>query len=367
MKDLGYRNAVAVSSLPTASIALAGATVRLTTDDKPYWCNGTSWVDLTASGGTAPGDDGQVQYVSGGALAAATNVEVQDGHLCLIADINPTTPADNIVMLFGKRIGELGDELALPAFLGSEGSSYILQPGLWQQKIARWNPPGNATTVPAVDGLAAVTALGTATARNVATTNALTRTRRLGYVSTATAGNFAGHYSGAAQYTSGNGTIGGFFYSARFGVSDASLQSAARTFVGLTSSTATPTNVSPSTFLNCVGIGHDAGDTNWKLFSGGTIADPVIDLGTDFPINNTDLIEITLWGPSTGNGHINYYVERFNASVKTSVTGYFVASSGGLHTPGNTVLLAHRAWRCNNTAAAAVGIDIASLYIGTRF
>ena len=50
MKDLGYRNAVAVSSLPTASAALAGVIVRLTSDDKPYWCNGTSWVDLTAAG-----------------------------------------------------------------------------------------------------------------------------------------------------------------------------------------------------------------------------------------------------------------------------------------------------------------------------
>ena len=59
MKDIGYRNAVAVSALPTASIALAGVTVRLTSDNKPYWCDGATWTDLSVGraitvSGTAP-------------------------------------------------------------------------------------------------------------------------------------------------------------------------------------------------------------------------------------------------------------------------------------------------------------------------
>ena len=50
MKDLSYRAAPVVSALPAASAALAGVTARLSTDNKPYWCDGTSWIDLTLSG-----------------------------------------------------------------------------------------------------------------------------------------------------------------------------------------------------------------------------------------------------------------------------------------------------------------------------
>jgi hypothetical protein len=50
VKDLSYRAAPVVSALPAASAALAGVTARLSTDNKPYWCDGTSWIDLTLSG-----------------------------------------------------------------------------------------------------------------------------------------------------------------------------------------------------------------------------------------------------------------------------------------------------------------------------
>lgn len=50
MKSLSYDQVAAVAALPTATTALKGTIVRLTTDDKPYWCNGAAWVDLTATG-----------------------------------------------------------------------------------------------------------------------------------------------------------------------------------------------------------------------------------------------------------------------------------------------------------------------------
>lgn len=48
MKTVGYKSALAVTSLPTPTTELAGVTVLLTTDGKPYWCNGTAWVDMSA-------------------------------------------------------------------------------------------------------------------------------------------------------------------------------------------------------------------------------------------------------------------------------------------------------------------------------
>jgi hypothetical protein len=51
MKKLAYDTAVVVAALPTAATALAGVIVRLSTDNKPYWCDGSAWVDLTSLSG----------------------------------------------------------------------------------------------------------------------------------------------------------------------------------------------------------------------------------------------------------------------------------------------------------------------------
>ena len=69
MKDLAYRTVPVVTSLPAPSVSLAGVIARLASDNKPYWCNGTQWVDLSASGG--------------GALSSAS--------AALAADVNLTT------------------------------------------------------------------------------------------------------------------------------------------------------------------------------------------------------------------------------------------------------------------------------------
>jgi hypothetical protein len=69
MKDLAYRTVPVVTSLPAPSVSLAGVIARLASDNKPYWCDGTQWVDLSASGG--------------GALSSAT--------AALAADVSLTT------------------------------------------------------------------------------------------------------------------------------------------------------------------------------------------------------------------------------------------------------------------------------------
>ena len=53
MKDLAYRAVPVVTVLPAPSVSLAGVIARLASDNKPYWCDGTQWVDLSASGGGA--------------------------------------------------------------------------------------------------------------------------------------------------------------------------------------------------------------------------------------------------------------------------------------------------------------------------
>lgn len=50
MRDLSFRVTPVVAALPAASAALAGVIVRLSTDGKPYWCDGLSWVAMTQAG-----------------------------------------------------------------------------------------------------------------------------------------------------------------------------------------------------------------------------------------------------------------------------------------------------------------------------
>lgn len=63
MKDTSYRQMVKVSALPTPSAILEGVTVELATDKKPWYCDGTTWYDLTATsaGGGGTGATTQPQ------------------------------------------------------------------------------------------------------------------------------------------------------------------------------------------------------------------------------------------------------------------------------------------------------------------
>lgn len=245
-----------------------------------------------------------------------------------------------------------------------------MQPLLARNKIGYWCPPGNAATVPGVLGFTAYTALGTATARSVATTNMFTRMRRLGYVSSATAGNFAGGRVAPAQITTGGTAgafaVGGFFKVIRFGTSDAATVAGARMFIGIAPAGA-PTNVEPSTLLNSIGVGHGAADTNLKLFYGGSAAQTPIDLGANFPANtlSVDVYELALFC-APGSNVVNYQVTRLNTGHTATGTLNAGNLTTGVVVPAATTLMSYsQNWRCNNTTALAVGLDIFSDYIET--
>jgi len=275
----------------------------------------------------------------------------------------PSTPASGYLSIFARTIANR----QLIAQVGPSGLSSTLQPILARNKIGYWDPPGNATTVPGVFGFTAPTAVGTATTRSVAVTNLASRMRRLGYVSSTTAGSLAGHYVGAAQFSCGSGANdgSGFFYVVRWVPSDAATVSGERNFVGLTSATAAPTNVDPSTLTNCIGVGQQATDaTQLYLFYGGSAAQTPIALGaTNFPGStlSTTAFELAIFAPnSTAN---TYYYEVTNISTGVLTTGN--VSGGSTVVPQNATLLAHRAWTCNNATALACGIDICSVYVET--
>jgi hypothetical protein len=222
----------------------------------------------------------------------------------------------------------------------------------------RWVPPGSAATLPGVYGYTALTAVGTATARVVATTNAFTRQRRLGYVSAALAGSLASVRVAVAQVTTGGVTGSGFRKIVRFGVSDAALVATARMFCGVSANTGAPTNVEPSTLTNVIGIGEGAANTNLHLFYGGTTAQAPINLGANFPTTatSTDVYELMLYAPAATASTVHYQVTRLNTGDIASGT---LTGTAGVALPAVTTLLTPMVcWRSNNATAVAVAFDL---------
>ena len=194
----------------------------------------------------------------------------------------PATPAADNITLFCQEIASK----AMPAFGISTAEVSSLQAYLGRNRVSFWNPAGNTTTGPGVFGFNALTVVSNAgstfSQRNIATTNVLTRMKRVAVVSTATAGTLGSLRDSVAQYTVGDGFgLGGFLYTARFATSDAATVSGARAFVGMTSATTAPTNVEPSTLTNCIGVAQLSTDaTQWYIVYGGSAAQTAIALGT---------------------------------------------------------------------------------------
>lgn len=322
----------------------------------------------TANSPAPAGNTGEIQYNNAGVTAGASNVEVDNGDLILVVTTAPVTPAAGIVKVYGKL---LGNTRAMVAAVGPSGMDYTLQPSIWRQKIARWNAPGNSAVGPGIDGFGVMAAVGTATARNVATTNMLTRMQRLAYVSAATAAASASN-RGASMYTSGTGgtpaaALGGFFASFRFAASDAAAVTGARQFVGMDA--AAPTNVEMDTRTNHFGIAQISTDsTQLYLVYGGSAAQVKVALGTGFPIYNGTVglttgvpYDFTIWCPPTANGVFNWQLDRLD--TQTSTGGTVTPGTPGTQTPANTTLLSPSMYRGNNATALAVAQDISNIYI----
>ena len=358
-------SAIVTSSATTYNVATYAAAgtrnVRLVTVSNDGASAGVFTISHNTGATTAP--IGKALLQPGQVLVYSENggVQVSSAESSTLATLtlpdtpNPAVPSDGYGTIFIKKIA--GRVMA--AQIGPSGLDTTLQANLGGNKAAMWMPPGGSGTVPGVFGMAVLTATGAATTRVVATTNLLTRMTRLGYVSAATAGALAGVREAVAKYTTGAGPgLGGFFARYRFGVSDATTVAGARMFIGLDALTAAPTNIDPSTKINCIGVGQIATSNNLHIIRGNATAKTPIDLGADFPANtNADAYELSLFAPPAGGCY--WQVRRLNTTFEA--TGFLPSTE----IPVATQLLCHQLWRCNNATALAVGLDVCGIYIET--
>lgn len=170
MKDLSYRVVPVVTALPAASATLAGVIVRLSTDNKPYWCDGTAWVDLTLLLNT------DVRLSTARLTADVTNNTVTLANatgLAIALAANSTYAVDARVM-FQTAATTTGIRLTQTVPTGAT-------------VVAQWNTPTSLTASTqanqrAIDTGAATTAIDTANANTLACAELL-------IITGATAGN----------------------------------------------------------------------------------------------------------------------------------------------------------------------------------
>jgi hypothetical protein len=374
-------NSPTLTGVPTAPTATAGTNTAQIATTAFVAAAGTAQPATRIAFGNATGtgltssanftwDDATGLNVAGpasivGNLTVSADAQIA-GKVRLNAIADPAVPGAGQGYLYAKSIaGKI-----LPKWIGPSGLDILVQPHVGQGKVSQWSAVGNSAAAPNLfGGAAAFTAVGTLTARNVATTSMATRARRLGYVSSSTAGSLASIRVAAAQYTlgvPGTPAMGGFFLVIRFVPSNASSQTGERFFAGVTANTGAPTNVEPSTLTNCIGLAQLSTSTNLQIVYGGSAAQTPINLGSNFPGNtlSADVYELVLFAPPNANNIVYYKVTRLNTGQVAE--GTLTAATPGTQLPANTTLLTMPViWKCNNAQSGSVAFDLISAYVET--
>lgn len=273
-----------------------------------------------------------------------------------------TAPGASTLRLFRR-------ELASREFLATmddHGTERILQTSFFHTKIAQWTPTLNATTAPGVFGLPAITTGSSDAAKTIATTNRFTRVPAVRFSSAATTNASCNPRFAVLWPSIGSGSNDGtgFTMMVRFGIADAASVSTARMFVGMRNLSTSISNADPSTFTNCIGVGHNSAHTNLYIMYGGSSAQTPIDLGANFPITGgTDFYDLILHAPWDEDDKVYYTVTRL-------FTGHVASGSvsGGstVLPPSSDMLTPLSAFRGNGTAGGVVAMDIAKFMLETN-
>jgi hypothetical protein len=305
-------------------------------------------------GGTPAGNAKEIQYNNAGVFGGATNVKIESGNLSLIETTDPT-PVAGTAIIYSKNIAGK----TIPKWQPPSGVDTPFQSGIFFNQVSLISA-GGGTTITTLG--CTLTNVGTISNPTIASTNIKSQTRRFTNTSLTTVGSLASTRIANLECWRGNvAGLGGFFVVCRFGLT--TLQAGMRAFFGLSSTATTaPTNVDPITTVTDakIGMAINANTGNWRLIQNAAgIAPTVLDLGANFPVNNTDLLELILFA-KPNDTVVTYRIKNLQSNIETS---------GTLSTnlPANTAFLGRLMWATNNATAAAVTWDCSRFGLETDF
>ena len=311
-----------------------------------------------AAGGAPGGSTTQLQFNNAGAFAGASEILSENNQLRLPSAASQVVPAAGGV----KLIGRADAGRTLPAMLSQDGVSRDLQTSLARNSLLIWKAQLGASSMTSF-GISQPSSTGTLTAVNIATTNLVTYTPRTEFlVTTASTSAVAGFRatSGLATIGATAAGLGGFSLVGRWGPATGMATATHRAFVGMANSTLAPTDVDPSTTVNCVGMAWDAADANVQMMhNDGAGNCTKIDLGASFPVPTTDrtaLYELSLYSPRGTTQSVDWLVTDL-------VSG--ATASGNLTTnlPATSLMLAPRGSVSVGGTSSLIGIGLSSLVL----
>jgi hypothetical protein len=338
------------------SLGLAKLTATGTPSATTFLRGDNTWA--TPADASAAGSNDQIQYNNAGSFAGATNAKIVDNELAVEVVSSPTSPSTG-VKIYGVNLGQV-----FAAFKNGLGIESIIQPALFRRTLFMVKPAGNSTTVTVVGG-PALTATGTATAANVATTNVHTRTAGIEYLVTVAATNaIAGFRASIQQYFRGATTSeGGFFFHCIWGPATGVSTATNRAAVGLNANQSAPTDVEPSTLINHLSMAWDAADSNIQfMHNAGSGTSTKIDLGASFPVptaDRTKLYEMFIF--CAPGGTTVYY------GVRDIGTGAVASGSITTNLPSTTTLMHAKGQISAGGTSSVIGIALKSIHIDSIY
>ena len=282
-------------------------------------------------------------------------VDIQSGGIQLAANSDPAAPATGNLKVYAKDIAGR----VMPKWIGPSGVDTPFQAGLGFNRVSMMMPAGGSTLTTFVGGFGSTfTNVGTAANPTPTSTSHLSSVRRATFSTGTTAGAMTSHRQSVLQVWRGNAANrGGFFYTIRFGTS--TLAAGNRMFVGLSDSTAAPTNIDPlatGTGIGRLGVAINSNTGNWNFVNNVSGTAPTVTaLGANFPVNTTDIYELVLFSPPNGSS-VGYRVQNITTGNQTS-------GSVSTNIPANTTFMSPNFWATNNATGAAAIIDFTGWYL----
>ena len=302
-------------------------------------------------GGTGSGNSYGIELTTGWDIG----LDVQSGGLQLATQDDPAAPAVGNLRIYAKEIAGR----VMPKWIGPSGVDTPFQASLGFNRVAMMAPAGSGTncgTSLSVFG-STVTGGGSCSYPALSATNLKTSVRRFIYATTGSSGNVSHHRQSALLAWRGNvSDRGGFFFTTRFGLG--ALANNNRAFMGLSNRTANPTNIDPTidSSYDKIGMAINSNTGNWNFIHNRTGTAPtVINLGSNFPINTTDLYELALFSAPNG--------DSIGWRVKNISTGNQTSGSITTNLPNKDTFLAPLFWMTNNTTASVVQFELAGWYL----
>lgn len=263
----------------------------------------------------------------------------------------PTNPATGVKLYTSSSFGD--DTLKIKRSYGTDSP---LQQGIAFNRIQKWQ--ASAAGVQAIGG--AATLVGTGTNITPTSGSAKTSVPRIVLTMTNAAGNFAAIHAGAVAnafpyFRGGVAGEGGFLFNVRFSLQ--TLGTGNRGFWGLYDVIGAPTNIDPTTNTTPgkIGLAFNTNTGNWRFVNNITGTAPTsLDLGANFPIDTTSLMELVLFARpfTTVANNIQYRIRRFTTSSQDPA--FETVGTLTTNIPAATTILQPTLWMTNNATAGTL-------------